>query len=52
VVESSSGECFPLAEVTAPEEGRRLKTLDDWCAAFGVDNARRHDALADAIATG
>jgi DNA polymerase-3 subunit epsilon len=41
-----------LAPAILPEEGRRLKTLDDWCAAFGVENARRHDALADAIATG
>jgi DNA polymerase-3 subunit epsilon len=41
-----------LAPAVLSEEGRRLKTLDDWCAAFGVENARRHDALADAIATG
>jgi len=41
-----------LAPAILPEEGRRLRTLDDWCAAFGVENARRHDALADAIATG
>jgi len=41
-----------LAPAILPEEGQRLKSLDDWCAAFGVDNAHRHDALADAIATG
>ncbi len=41
-----------LAPAILPEQGQKLKTLDDWCAAFGVVNARRHDALADAIATG
>ena len=41
-----------LAPAILPEQGQKLKTLDDWCAAFGVDNMRRHDALADAIATG
>lgn len=41
-----------LAPAILPEKGRRLKSLDDWCEAFGVHNARRHDALADAIATG
>jgi DNA polymerase-3 subunit epsilon len=41
-----------LAPAILPERGQRLKTLDEWCAAFGVANACRHDALADAIATG
>jgi DNA polymerase-3 subunit epsilon len=41
-----------LAPAILPEQGQKLKTLDDWCAAFGVDNACRHDALADSIATG
>ena len=33
-----------------PEHGA-LVTLDDWLGALGIENYRRHDALADALST-
>ena len=31
--------------------GPRARSLDDWLELFGIENDRRHDALADAVAT-
>lgn len=39
-----------LAPAILPQ-GERLATLDDWTGALGIENFRRHDALADAAAT-
>jgi DNA polymerase III subunit epsilon len=38
-----------LAHAVFPS--RKSDALDDWCAEFGIANARRHHALADALAT-
>ena len=38
-----------VAPALLPREQRR--SLDDWCARFGIVNAQRHHALADALAT-
>ena len=40
-----------LAPAILPAHAPALKSLDDWCEGFGVLNLRRHDALADALAT-
>ena len=40
-----------LAPSLVPEHAKTLRSLDDWCEGFGVLNLRRHDALADALAT-
>jgi DNA polymerase-3 subunit epsilon len=40
-----------LAPALHPAAGRTLHALDDWLDAFGIENARRHDALHDAFAT-
>lgn len=34
-----------------PERGRACRSLDQWTDAHGITNMRRHDALADAMAT-
>ncbi len=39
-----------LAPAILPQS-ERLATLDDWTGALGIENFRRHDALADAAAT-
>lgn len=38
----------PLAGALFP--ARRLRTLDEWLGAFGIEHAGRHDALLDAFA--
>ena len=40
-----------LAPALFPEHAESARTLDDWTAAFGIENAARHQALADAVAT-
>lgn len=40
-----------LAPALFPDLARSARTLDDWLQAFAIENARRHDALADAAAT-
>jgi len=40
-----------LAPAILPEYVKSFRSLDDWTEAFGVLNIRRHDALADALAT-
>lgn len=40
-----------LAPAVCGERGERAATLDHWLAAFGIENAARHNALADAAAT-
>jgi DNA polymerase-3 subunit epsilon len=40
-----------LAPAVCGERGDRASTLDHWLAAFGIENAERHNALADATAT-
>lgn len=40
-----------LAPAVCGERGERASTLDHWLAAFGIENAERHNALADATAT-
>ena len=40
-----------LAPALYPERAEQALTLDDWTAAFGIENYARHDALADALAT-
>lgn len=40
-----------LAPAVLPEYARSFRSLDDWTEAFGILNLRRHDALADALAT-
>jgi DNA polymerase-3 subunit epsilon len=40
-----------LAPAILPEYARKFRSLDDWTEAFGILNLRRHDALADALAT-
>ena len=40
-----------LAPALFPEHAESARTLDDWTAAFGIENAGRHQALADAVAT-
>jgi DNA polymerase-3 subunit epsilon len=39
-----------LAPALLPEHGS-ARTLDDWTGLCGIENYRRHDALADALAT-
>jgi DNA polymerase III subunit epsilon len=34
-----------------PEQAGECRTLDDWMRCFGIRNAARHNALADALAT-
>jgi DNA polymerase III subunit epsilon len=41
-----------LAPAILPEYAKSFRSLDDWTEAFGILNVRRHDALADALATG
>jgi DNA polymerase-3 subunit epsilon len=40
-----------LAPAILPGYAKSFRSLDDWTEAFGVLNLRRHDALADALAT-
>ncbi|MGH8620036.1 MAG: 3'-5' exonuclease [Burkholderiales bacterium] len=40
-----------LAPAVCGERGNRESTLDHWLAAFDIENAERHNALADATAT-
>jgi DNA polymerase-3 subunit epsilon len=40
-----------LAPALFPEHAENARTLDEWTAAFGIENAARHQALADAVAT-
>lgn len=40
-----------LAPSLLPERARSCKSLDAWLEAFGIINVKRHDALADALAT-
>jgi DNA polymerase-3 subunit epsilon len=40
-----------LAPALLPERGKSYKSLDAWLEAFGIENVKRHDALADALAT-
>jgi len=40
-----------LAPAVGGERGDRKGALDDWLAAFGIENVERHNALADAAAT-
>lgn len=40
-----------LAPAVCGERGDRAGSLDHWLAAFGIENAERHNALADATAT-
>ncbi len=40
-----------LAPAVLPERARSCKSLDAWLAAFDIANLKRHDALADALAT-
>jgi DNA polymerase III subunit epsilon len=39
----------PLAHALYP--GKKLRTLDEWLSAFGIQPAARHDALLDALAS-
>lgn len=41
-----------VAPAAFPEEARRRRALDDWLALFGIRVFSRHDAVADALATG
>ena len=40
-----------LAPALLPARAKSCRSLDDWLAAFGIEVAGRHDALADAYAT-
>jgi len=40
-----------LAPALIPARAKSCRSLDDWLAAFGIEVAGRHDALADAYAT-
>ena len=40
-----------LAPALDPERAKSVRSLDDWTGACGIGNARRHHALADALAT-
>lgn len=40
-----------LAPALLPARAKSCRSLDDWLAAFGIEVAARHDALADAYAT-
>lgn len=40
-----------LAPAVLPEYAKSFRSLDDWTEALGILNVRRHDALADALAT-
>jgi len=40
-----------LAPAALPEYAKSFRSLDDWTEALGILNVRRHDALADALAT-
>jgi DNA polymerase-3 subunit epsilon len=40
-----------LAPALAPDEAGKRRALDDWTSLFGIENAERHHALADAAAT-
>jgi DNA polymerase-3 subunit epsilon len=40
-----------LAPALFPEHAENARTLDEWTAVFGIENAARHQALADALAT-
>ena len=39
----------PLAHALFPD--KKLRTLDEWIGAFGIEPAARHDALLDALAS-
>jgi len=39
------------APALLPTRAKSCRSLDDWLAAFGIEVAGRHDALADAYAT-
>jgi len=39
----------PLAHALYP--GKKLRTLDEWLSAFGIQPVARHDALLDALAS-
>lgn len=40
-----------IAPALFPAHADRSRSLDDWLERFGIENYRRHDALADALAT-
>jgi DNA polymerase III subunit epsilon len=40
-----------LAPALFPEHAQEAVTLDEWIAIFGIENAARHEALSDAVAT-
>lgn len=40
-----------LAPALMPGRAATARTLDDWLRAFAIENAQRHDALSDAVAT-
>jgi DNA polymerase-3 subunit epsilon len=40
-----------LAPAVFPELAEKAMTLDEWTGMFGIENAARHEALADAVAT-
>jgi len=42
---------FPERAVTASSAGSPVVSLDDWLAAFGIDEGDRHNALGDALST-
>jgi len=37
--------------VLLPDRAKSCKSLDAWLEAYGILNVKRHDALADALAT-
>ena len=39
------------APALCPQRAAGMEGLDDWCAAFGIVNPARHNALADALVT-
>lgn len=41
-----------VAPDALPAEARKRKALDDWLALYGIQVFSRHDAVADALATG
>lgn len=41
-----------VAPQALPGEARRRRALDDWLALYGITAFSRHDAVADALATG
>ncbi len=40
-----------IAPALYPHMASKCRALDDWCAAFGIENPQRHNAVSDAYAT-